>query len=138
MEHKEILPEPESVISPEKAGASAEFVDEKQQSKVLETNPAAAAGLGAMHSATVSGAQQHVNDVQTTGATSTPASVSATADMTAEDVDLIEKEWVKRAKDIVEKTINDPQAQSEELSKVKADYIKKRYNRDVATRDSEN
>lgn len=52
-------------------------------------------------------------------------------DLTAEDNDLIEKAWVQKAKDIVEKTKDDPFKQNKELNKVKASYIKKRYNVDV-------
>jgi hypothetical protein len=49
----------------------------------------------------------------------------------ADDADLIEKEWVEKAKEIVEKTRNDPYLQNQEINKVKADYLKKRYNKDV-------
>ncbi len=49
----------------------------------------------------------------------------------AADADLIEKAWVEKAKAIVARTRQDPYAQSRELSKFKADYIKKRYNREV-------
>lgn len=49
----------------------------------------------------------------------------------AEDVDLIEKEWVEKAKAIVNHTRDDPHRQSKEINKMKADYIKKRYNKDV-------
>ncbi len=48
----------------------------------------------------------------------------------AEDTDLIEKEWVERAKRIVEHTKNDPHEQTKEMSAMKADYLKKRYNKD--------
>lgn len=58
----------------------------------------------------------------TTGSSSTPM---------ADDADLIEKEWVVRAKSLVEKTKDDPFLQNKEISKVKADYIKKRYNKDM-------
>lgn len=51
--------------------------------------------------------------------------------MSAEDVDLIEKEWVQKAKEIVRSTQGDPYAQSQRLSEMKADYIKKRYNRQL-------
>ncbi len=51
----------------------------------------------------------------------------------AEDADLIEKEWIEKAKEIVEKNKNDPHALNKELNKVKADYIKKRYNKEVRT-----
>ncbi len=57
----------------------------------------------------------------------------AAASQIADDVDLIEKEWVDRAKDIVNKTKHDPKLQSQELNKVKADYIKQRFNKDLRT-----
>jgi hypothetical protein len=49
----------------------------------------------------------------------------------AEDTDLIEKEWVDKAKEIVERTKNDPHLQNQEMSKIKADYLKKRYNKEI-------
>lgn len=49
----------------------------------------------------------------------------------ADDADLIEKEWVIKAKHIVEQTAQDPYLQNKEISKVKADYLKKRYNKDL-------
>ncbi len=49
----------------------------------------------------------------------------------AEDTDLIEKEWVDKAKQIVERTRDDPYEQSKELTLFKADYMKKRYNRTI-------
>jgi hypothetical protein len=49
----------------------------------------------------------------------------------AADEDLIEKEWVEKAKNIVEHTAEDPFKQVEELSKMKADYLKKRYNKEI-------
>jgi hypothetical protein len=47
----------------------------------------------------------------------------------ADDTDLIEKEWVNKAKQIVEKTRDDPYNQSKELTKFKAEYMQKRYNK---------
>ncbi len=49
----------------------------------------------------------------------------------ADDVDLIEREWVHKAKEIVEHTKGDPHAQNKEMNKAKADYLKKRYNKDL-------
>lgn len=49
----------------------------------------------------------------------------------ADDSDLIEKEWVHKAKQIVERTRDDPYKQSEELTGVKVDYMKKRYNKTI-------
>lgn len=47
----------------------------------------------------------------------------------AEDNDLIEKEWVTKAKQLIEKTRDDPYLQSQELTNFKADYMQKRYNK---------
>ncbi len=51
----------------------------------------------------------------------------------ASDADLIEKEWVVKAKDIVHHTQNNPYEQQNAISKFKADYMKKRYNKDIKT-----
>jgi hypothetical protein len=48
-----------------------------------------------------------------------------------DDGDLIEKEWVNKAKQIVERTRDDPYKQSEELTVFKADYMKKRYDKTI-------
>ena len=49
----------------------------------------------------------------------------------ADDLDLIEKEWVEKAKAIVAQTIHDPYNQNKEMNKFKADYMKKRYNKEI-------
>jgi hypothetical protein len=49
----------------------------------------------------------------------------------ADDVDVIEKEWVSRAKKIVSMTSNDPFVEAQELGKLKAAYMKKRFNKDL-------
>lgn len=51
--------------------------------------------------------------------------------MVAADDDLIEKEWVDKAKKIIQQTKSDPYTQEKEVSKLQADYIKKRYGKDV-------
>ena len=50
---------------------------------------------------------------------------------TADDADVIEKQWVERAKAIVTKTRNDPREQSHELSRFKAEYVQKRFNKEL-------
>ena len=47
--------------------------------------------------------------------------------LVASDDDLIEKEWVTRAKKIVEATKEDPFLQGEEVGKLRVEYMKKRY-----------
>lgn len=51
----------------------------------------------------------------------------------ADDADVIEKEWVTKAKAIVNSTRSNPNQQSSELSKFKAEYIKKRFDKEVKT-----
>jgi general stress protein 26 len=69
---------------------------------------------------------------------SSPASNQATAVINqtttlqvADDKDVIEPEWVHKAKAIVNSTIEDPYKQSEDLTVLKADYMQKRYNKIV-------
>jgi hypothetical protein len=65
-------------------------------------------------------------------ATPTPVAPAATGNpLVANDDDLIEKEWVDKAKKIIQQTRSDPYEQEKEVSKLQADYIKKRYGKDV-------
>jgi hypothetical protein len=64
-------------------------------------------------------------------ASNTAAAASVTPPAVADDVDLIEKEWVHRAKALVAKTKDNPHEQNKEMNKFKADYIKKRYNKEI-------
>jgi hypothetical protein len=61
------------------------------------------------------------------------ASSTSTTDnpQIADDDDLIEKEWVAKAKQIIEANREDPHKQSDEMTVFKADYMKKRYNKVV-------
>lgn len=63
-----------------------------------------------------------------------PVTQQSTTDNTplsAADDEVIEKEWVEKAKDIVNQTKSDPYAQEKEVSKLQADYIKKRYGKEI-------
>lgn len=51
--------------------------------------------------------------------------------ISASDTDLIEKEWVTLLENITIKYSEDPYTQQVEISKVKSDYIKKRYGKDI-------
>ena len=51
--------------------------------------------------------------------------------LVAADEEVIEKEWVQKAKKVVEQTKGDPHAQEKEVSKLQADYIKKRYGKEI-------
>ena len=49
----------------------------------------------------------------------------------ADDNDVMEKEWVDKAKEIVAHTQGDPHAKSSQLSGLKKEYIHKRYGKDI-------
>lgn len=55
--------------------------------------------------------------------------------LAAEDVDLIERVWVDKAKAIVEQTKNDPYLQNKEMNKVKAKYIESRWRKKIKLAD---
>ncbi len=59
------------------------------------------------------------------------SAVPPAAPVIEDDGDLIEKAWVDKAKQIVERTRDDPHKQSEELTVFKADYMKKRYGKTI-------
>lgn len=50
----------------------------------------------------------------------------------AADDDLIEKEWVEKAKQVVAGTRDDPYAQDAAVGKLQADYLKKRYGKVIS------
>src|SRR5687768_11554809 len=51
--------------------------------------------------------------------------------LTASDDDLIEKEWVDKAKQIVASTKDDPHLREQEVAKLQADYLRKRYGKEL-------
>jgi Txe/YoeB family toxin of Txe-Axe toxin-antitoxin module len=51
--------------------------------------------------------------------------------LVAEDADLIEKEWVERAKKIILETKDDPFARTNRVNELQKDYLQKRYNKNL-------
>lgn len=130
MEHKisnELPPLPTEEMAPNTTPTpeyqSPELVSEKQSAQAIETGTSQPTGTAAQPPATP--IQQ--NDQQ-------PADQPSIDPMTpiiADDNDLIEKEWVLKAKEIVARTRHDPYLQNKEVERMKADYMKKRYNKEV-------
>jgi hypothetical protein len=58
------------------------------------------------------------------------------ADHTAQDLERIEPIWVDKAKAIISQTREDPYMQKTEMSRVKAEYIQKRFNKQIKTDDA--
>lgn len=106
----------------ENHGGSAEHVDEKTAAKAVEQ-----VSTGLPEPVVGSSAQSSQSTPQASNLTTSVGVPPAIAD----DNDLIEKEWVAKAKQIVNGTKNDPHLQSVEMNRYKATYIKKRFNKDV-------
>jgi len=85
-------------------------------------SPAGATGHGAMNMPLES---QQVIPVAPTA----PVMDEALSD---EEIDQV---WVNKAKDIVEQTKTDPFTQSNEINKIKAEYLKIRFNKDLHIND---
>lgn len=68
-------------------------------------------------------------------ATPQPQVAPAYAAVATDDEDLIANEWVIRAKSIISRTRDNPHAQKQELSKIKAEYIEKRYDKKIKLAD---
>ena len=49
----------------------------------------------------------------------------------ADDVDVIEMEWVNQAKKVIKETQDDPHAQEAAVEKLQRDYLKKRFGKDI-------
>ncbi len=63
--------------------------------------------------------------------TTTPQPMDDSTPTVADDVDVIEKEWVNKARSIVDATRDDPYKQEKEVSKLQAEYLLKRYGKQV-------
>lgn len=103
------------------------------QSGTGAVTPPATAGLfdqapPLIRNAPVEPSSQSINQSTLVSNTLTPAE--------AADTDVIEKEWVTRAKQIVADTQADPFRQAMEINRLKADYMKKRYNKDIKSPDA--
>ncbi len=64
------------------------------------------------------------------------ASIQSANPSVAGDDDLIEKEWVDRAKKIIDETRDDPHRREQEVSRLQADYLRKRYGKELGAVDA--
>ncbi len=116
-------------LPPPAGGAGSERAQHPEAGSIApEVSGAPGGGSG---SATTATPAQSVAPQQQVTPPQPVTAASASVPMRAEDVDLIEKEWVEKAKLIVAQTTGDPYTQNKEINKMKADYIKKRYNKDI-------
>lgn len=63
--------------------------------------------------------------------------VSDDTPLVAADEDLIEKEWVDKAKKVIAETKDDPYQREQEVKKLQIEYVRKRYGREIGKSDDE-
>ena len=73
-------------------------------------------------------AQQHINNGTSSGPNQFENQISQ---LPAEEADIIEKEWVDKVDEIVEKTSSDPYYEDDAHHALSRAYLKKRFNLDV-------
>jgi hypothetical protein len=59
------------------------------------------------------------------------APLATNTPLAANDDDLIEMEWVKKAKQIITETKDDPYRREQEVGRLQADYLRKRYGKEL-------
>ncbi len=120
---------PETLNSPDRKlehvpiGALEQLGDNasKERSGTVNDNPQIAADDAVVAVPGVPAPVQ--DDVASNGSVTTP--------VVAADDDVIEKEWVNKAKKVINETKGDPYAKEREVSKLQADYMQKRYGKQV-------
>lgn len=65
------------------------------------------------------------------GAPPVPAQAPLAGPPIADDVDVIEKEWVDEANKIISATSGDPYVEEEAMEDLQVDYLKKRYGKEI-------
>ena len=120
------LPPPIIEQGPNVGGETGIIPAEQGRPAAPERGPAAGAAPAAMP---VNIPLPTIPSIPLVGQQGAPAPSASAGLQASDDNDLIEKEWVNKAKQIVEHTRDDPYKQSEELTLVKVDYMKKRYNK---------
>jgi len=102
--------------------------ENRPQGQSVQASSAAASSI-ALPSNTVAGMLNDDGSAQTQASSTIPHA-------TAKDTDRIEKVWVDKAKAIISKTKDDPFEQKHEISRVKAEYIKNRFNKTIKADDA--
>ena len=125
------LPPVKPQLAKQEQGAADSRVNEEQKVQSPEASQS-------QHKATQQPQKRSygVSDsTQTTSAVSQtqaqPHSASLSMPQIADDSDLIEKEWVEKAQEIIARTKDDPHTQSKALGKIKSEYLKKRFDKET-------
>ena len=71
--------------------------------------------------------------VPTSDDTDDPSTLVSDSPDIASDDELIEKEWVNKAKKVIAETKDDPYRREQEVSRLQSDYLLKRYGRELGS-----
>lgn len=97
--------------------------DRREQAAEAGARAADAATFAAPTAAPAAPVVAPQNDTATNATSASP--------LIAADEDLIEKEWVDKAKEIILHTKDDPHTRTEKVNELQRDYLQKRYGRAV-------
>lgn len=103
--------------------AGAEHFEQRSERVGMPTDPMAAVQQSVILPAPVAPVQ---DDVST-------SVVGDDMPVVAADEDLIEKEWVDKAKKIIDQTKDDPYKREKAVGELQKDYLKKRYGKEIGT-----
>ncbi len=93
----------------------------------------AASAAESIHAPPVAVPAPVVSSPPTDDAIATLPQVQDDTPATANDNELIEKEWVDKAKKVIAETKDDPYRREQEVSRLQADYLLKRYGRKLGS-----
>lgn len=119
------LPKPssEQVVTP----MPPELTPSNESAHEVATAPATSSPSLAQQVPSVPASTVVADPAATQGATSAAAAAASVDD----SGDALDEEWINKAKAIVERTKSDPYQESQELGRVKADYLRIRYNKHI-------
>ncbi len=130
---------PQPQLGPERA--PVERIQNAEHLPKLPTPEVGGVETGAERREQVAESRSAVVDMPTTITPVLPSTVapttvtddnaSSSSPLVADDSDLIEKEWVDRAKKIVQDTQDDPAKREEQVSNLQKDYLRKRYGKEL-------
>ena len=127
-----MLPKPQAeFVAPVADVPSSSTVSEKELSQIVEKIHTKGQATSTTPQQSAVQADLTGKQTSTSGADVSSKSVAGTSSLIADDIDLIEKEWVEKAKFIINSTKNDPYAQNKKLHQIKAEYLKARFNKEV-------
>lgn len=92
---------------------------------------AAEAGAIASDAAAIASTQQPVQPQPSVQPGPQPPVAVTSTPLVAADEDLIEKEWVDKAKEIIAQTKDDPYTRTAKVNELQRDYLQKRYGKVV-------